>query len=190
MINQLKFLFLFSILLCDLPACSPPGEPDGSKKYTIYQGEHYCTPHPGESFNGSTLKAQIKFGENCAYNLNNNNQGDLNKVFGFSDNFSLIHRHSARFASRWIVERGVMEIWAYWYRSGEVGYEKIGETTLGRWDTYEVSGSGSTYYFNFNGNAITTARSAPLQGIKVKSWPYFGGDEVAPHDMDIYIIEL
>jgi len=186
------FLFLGIILAYSIPITidSCTSEPETTNTYTIFQGDHYCTPHPVRLFSGSTLTFDAKFGSDCHYDLANNNQGDLNKLFGFSDNNSLIHIHSARFAWRWMIETQNIEVWAYSYISGSVRYDKIGETTLGAWDHYQVSASGSKYTYTFNGTVIEHPRTAPSQGLKTISFPYFGGDELATHDMTIYIKEL
>lgn len=54
-----------------------------------------------------------------------------------------------------------------------------------------ISVRNNEYIFSVNGNTITMPRtSTTLQATGYKLFPYFGGNELAPHDIFIRIKEL
>jgi hypothetical protein len=180
-----KVILVLFLLLCSCHNPTPTVQ-----TYLIEEGSHYCTPHPISTITGSTLAFEAYFHNDCAYNLENEDQQDLNKLYGFADNNSAIHNHSARFAWRYIADKNIIEVWAYWYNSGAVSYVKMGDVELSTWHTYSISASGSLYDFSFDGVHHYAPRSAPANGIKLKAYPYFGGNTTAPHTMRISIKEL
>lgn len=157
------------------------------KTYHIRKGQHYADGiHVGVYF-GNDLKFKARFNETAIYNLGNTNQGDTNKLYGFSDCLSQHHENSARFGWRWNEQVNRLEIRAYSYAKGKRLSEFMDYIDLNKDYGYEIKVVGSTYEFYFNNKKIVHPRGCNGMGRGYKLYPYFGGDEVAPHDMDIVV---
>lgn len=154
--------------------------------YHIEQGRNYPDDNPTILFGGSSLTKTARFDETAIYQTKAAaNQADINKLYGFSDCYSHHQTNSARFG--WRYYGGKIELHAYAYRAG-VRSSKLVSTIL----PYEqqkltIKMSGSQYVFYVNG--LEKARLSrgcayvPFTGYQLL--PYFGGDETAPHDIDV-----
>jgi len=121
------------------------------------------------------------------------NQGDWNKLMGFTTN--QIHKNSIRLGWRWRPDLNKVEVGYYGYIQGTrtmlplttVALETPIDVEIHLWKNGElVRAAGASH---------TEGRSLGLSGF----WPtttwlletaYFGGDETAPHDVDISITDL
>jgi hypothetical protein len=56
--------------------------------------------------------------------------------------------------------------------------------------TYEIQLQDNKYMFLLNGNTVELPRHCSGKGEGYQLYPYFGGDEVAPHDITIKIKQL
>lgn len=165
--------------------------------YTIKKNAHYASGFNfGIHKNGMQMSKTIIFNDSCIYNLNNNNQLDINKLFGFSVGlFSSNHENSARFGWRWNVETKKIELLAYVYVSGERVNEwdmniLILSISINSQTFCTISIDGPQYKFEainseIGGNFILMPRAG--NGMGYNQYPYFGGSEVAPHDICINI---
>lgn len=115
------------------------------------------------------------------------NQHDINKLMGFSDCNALHHDNSARFGWRWL--DGNLEIHAYVYNNGERHSEYIGRVELNISYRYELAIHGDYYVFNLEGaEPVFMERTSNCnKGFYYMLFPYFGGNETAPHEMLIKI---
>lgn len=114
---------------------------------------------------------------------------DINKLYGFTDVNSPVDDNSTRIGWRHD-GNGKIEIFAYWHRDGDFGFEKLGETSPYEKDEYELWAKNDTYYYRFNNVEFSTKRSVKAEhGLRVRLWPYFGGDADCPNDMIIFIHE-
>lgn len=114
---------------------------------------------------------------------------DINKLYGFTDANSLVHDNSIRIGWRHN-GAGIIEIFAYWYAGGKRGIEKLGETMPYIQDEYELRARNGYYYFRFNNKEFSTNRKVDAEhGIRVRLFPYFGGNKSAPNDIRISIRE-
>lgn len=179
-----KFLPVFLLLLLNM-GCKDPWE-ESFEKFTIPKGKHYSTQRV-ETLQNYTLTFEAYFDETAEYTTTiPENQWDINKLFGFSDCNAHHHEHSARFGWRWI--DGKIEIMVYCYADGERFAEKIGETMPGEKVRYEIVLKDQSYLLRFKGMEIEIARKRTCnQGGYYLLFPYFGGDETAPHDIHVYI---
>ena len=82
-----------------------------------------------------------------------------------------------------------MEIHAYVYTNGERQSEYIGKVDLNRSYHYELAIHKDYYVFNLEGvDPIFIARTSNCnRGFYYMLFPYFGGNETAPHDILIRI---
>jgi len=70
--------------------------------YTIKQGKQFCDQTTLSSVEYAELKFLVKFDSSAIYTTTDpENQYDINKLYGFSDNNSNHQEFSARFGWRW-----------------------------------------------------------------------------------------
>lgn len=160
----------------------------GGEEFVIEAGEH------GAGFDvalhgSAEVRFEALFDETAIYEtVDPRNQADINKLYGFSDCSSHHHTNSARFGWRWFDD--ALQIFAYVYADGVRHYEYIGDATLGRRSSYHIGTEGAAYVFEFGGRVVYMPRGcAGDGGVKYRLYPYFGGDETAPHDIVIRIFE-
>lgn len=167
-----------------------PAKADSIVLYTITAGSHYATQSSFQPLsNVSVLKFRTRFDSSAIYQTTlSENQGDINKLFGMSDCNSDHQMNSARFGWRWF--DGKLEIWAYAYVNGERKIAFIQSVSIGSTDLYQLTFTDSSYLFKVNDAVVSIPRpcSDPANGYRL--YPYFGGDEVAPHRITIEIEEF
>ena len=165
------------IILVILSSCV---DIDGYNVFTIHKGTHNST-QAIKKFRGNTLNFIVQFDESVIYQLDGLDHIDTNKLIGFSYGLSP-HENSARFGWRWF--EGQVIIVAYSYVNGvreiyDIGYCTIGEACKG-----EIEETHTEYIYRFKDveHRITKGVSS-----KNKYWefPYFGGQQKAPHDIHI-----
>lgn len=163
-----------------------------SKKvvYNIFKGQQFCDKNSYTSTNLTKLKFKVLFDNSAIYQTTNpTNQADINKLYGFSDNNVPHHEFSARFGWRWFNNQ--LEIFTYVYNNGTVSYKKVGNATIGKTELYTIEIVDGSYVFSFEDQVQTMYRaSTTATAIGYKLYPYFGGDETAPHNIKIEIEEL
>jgi len=161
---------------------------DGFAIYKIRKGNHYSTR--GVSFlEHDHLSFSAIFNESAVYqSVDPINQQDINKLYGFSECNDLHQDNSARFGWRYL--GGVIEIHAYVYNDGVRISEYMGDVGIGSTHNYSIAIVNDHYDFTLDGHTISVPRTASCNtGFYYKLYPYFGGDESAPHDITIKIKE-
>jgi hypothetical protein len=135
------------------------------------------------------MKCNIRFDSSCIYTtINPENQYDINKLVGFTEGIDN-HINSARIGWSW--NNNALRLYAYAYANGERNAAEIGTVAIGIPFTVSVGISGNEYVFSVNDKMVSLPRA--IQETTVSGYwqyPYFGGDEVAPHDIYIYMQEL
>lgn len=170
-------------------ACSPDQE---WKEYVIDKGSHFSHEAgmvKSIAFSrGSSMRFKARFSEETLIQPETD-KDDISKLFGFCDCNSLVHDNSIRIG--WRSTGTEIEIYAYWYSSGKMGYNLLGKTLPGVEDTYELQAVGNKYIFNFNGTIFEAPRTTSCNhGIMAKCYPYFGGNSTSPVTMSIFIYEI
>lgn len=177
MLNKtLLILTLFSLVSCRY------GE------FKIKEGKHYSGTH-FSLFSGESLSIMFQFDDSAVYQTKEpNNQKDINKLFGFSDCGNRHHKNSIRLGWRWLNEQ--LEIHSYSYVNSERKHKLITTVPLNEPIPAEIKvlPEGS-YLVTVNGITVKSQRGCtgkhPLGYIL---FPYFGGDETAPHDILITVL--
>lgn len=138
------------------------------KTYTIKKGKHSFFKFPKIVFNKKIIKVEIMFTDSCKYNLGNKNQLDWNKIIGFSRGFH--HHNSARLAWRWnpILEK--IEITKYYY----INKKRVIDEDIIVVDLNKIVKLSIMFPEN-----IRTCKIGYIL------FPFFGGNETAPHDINI-----
>lgn len=156
-------------------------------KYTIRQGQHYCDQNKYKTVETGEMKFVVKFDSTAVYQTESGeNQNDINKLLGFSDNNSDHHQYSARFGWRW--SKNALRLFAYVYNEGVRTSKELTTIAIGANITCSIKISGSYYLFTVNGVEEKMPRMASTAKAKgYQLYPYFGGDEAAPHDIAVWI---
>lgn len=194
---NLKFIFRpvgIIILLTITMSCEkleeiiPQKESTSIKNYTIKKGNHHSTQSIAK-LASNQLKFRAHFDSSAIYTtIEKSNQADINKLYGFSDCSSSHHTNSARFGWRWTGEN--LEIHAYTYVDGERNAKYITSVAFDKAFDYSLIAFSDQYQFTVNDITIFMERNCSDSGPGYILYPYFGGDETAPHDITILIETL
>jgi hypothetical protein len=157
--------------------------------YTIRAGAHFCDQSNQQPVDVSALHFMVRFDESAKYRTQApENQGDINKLLGFADNSGHHHRFSARFGWCWNDDR--LELHAYVYNDGVRSSKFLGAIDLGTEHSCSITVTQDAYVFTLDGESATMPRKSPLPRARgSKLFPYFGGQETAPHPVRIWIRE-
>lgn len=171
------------ILLVTFILLSSCGKKDNSEIFKIKEGDHKSS-NSLEFTNKSSWDFKFQFDSSSIYKtIDPINQWDVNKLIGISDG-GLHQKNSARFGWRWF--DGKLELMAYTHYRGNFEFQKITDIEIGK----EYIGTiqyGEEYIFICNGVSVFMRRDRNIHTNNYYLWPYFGGDEVAPHDIKIKI---
>ncbi len=167
----------------------------GRQIFNIKKGKHY----PKGIHLGITFKKYIKFicsfDKSCLYDLGDNDNYDVNKLYGFSTTW--FHQiQSGRVGWRCIDGENI-QIVTYSYNDGVRSLDDIdvlGEVKPNENFICSITDDEDSYTYTFekvdDPNSYVIAKDK-----KQKDWfifhyllyPYFGGNRTAPHDMEIYL---
>lgn len=159
-------------------------------EYTIAQGGHSSDKNSYKSVTTSEMKFAVKFDNSASYqSVAPDNQLDVNKLYGFSDNNQEHHTSSARIGWRWYNNQ--LELHGYVYNNGAFSHKLLTAIPLNQEINCSIKVQGPAYIFTANAVSITMPRAAITeQAMGYQLYPYFGGDEVAPHQIKIQIKNL
>jgi len=181
-----RFSLLLTVLL--LAGCSQTIDVDpdtGFEVFTIPQGGH-SSIFRNEPFTGTGIEVTVIFDESASYELDvNGDQADINKLVGFSDCHQDHQSESARIGWRWYEDE--LQLLAYTYREGQLSYEMMGAVPFDQEIDLQILIDGDTYKYSGTGlSSITMDRTPNCEtGENYWLWPYFGGDQPAPHEVTI-----
>ncbi len=162
------------------------------KTYEIKKGKHSSGAHLGY-FKGKSLKVSFRLDDGAIYQSQSpENQWDVNKLFGFTDCNALDpQQNSARFGWRWNPGTSKIEILAFVDHNGNHSFQDLGTTSPGEVSEGTIALEDGKYAFYYKGKRVVMARNCSknkMQGFKL--YPYFGGQETAPHDIRIWLKRL
>ena len=177
--------FLLPVLLITMVSCDMELElQNNDDTFTINEGSH-STDHPFRGFDGNSINFEAKFHTCAQYTCKDpKNQADINKLMGFSSCNTHHHQNSARVGWRWYNNQ--MEIFAYVYDNGNRIEEFITAVPVGEYNQYSITRNQQGYLFKVNETKKQILTTSTCSGTaNYMLWPYFGGDETAPHDITI-----
>lgn len=182
-----RFIPFMIFLLSILPGCRKLE--DGYTVYKIKEGKHHST-RSIDFLKSDALSFYAKFDESAIYQSKDPvNQLDINKLYGFSECNQQHQKNSARFGWRWL--SGQIEIMAYVYNDGQNSWKHVGYVNPGEKHLYTIRIVEDKYEFLLDGNSVMMDRTSKCDiGFFYKLYPYFGGDETAPHDIRIWIEDI
>lgn len=173
-------------------ACAPAPGGGGptTTTFLIPAGEHYATNSPVTATTADSLTFDVRFDDSAIYtSVLPENQFDINKLRGMSDCETHHHTNSARVGWRWT--GSAIELSAYTYVNGVRSSTTLGQIQPNGWYSLSIAFVGSTYEFTLDGQLTVVPRGCAAQDlVKYDLWPYFGGDEVAPHPVTIEITQF
>lgn len=190
-----SILFIAAVLCCtgckkiadvivDKATTIKPGQ---FTKFTIRSGQQYCDGNVYKTIDTDKLDFVVRFDSSAIYqNQSPENQYDINKLFGFSDNGMDHHQFSARFGWRW--SEGALRLFAYVYNEGKLISKELTQVKIGEEIRCSITAGAGTYTFSAGDVQYRMPRSSVTEKARgYQLYPYFGGDETAPHDIHIWI---
>lgn len=164
--------------------------PSTFTEYIIRKGNHNADKNDFKTVQLNKLSFSVLFDSSCIYAVaKHSNATDINKLYGFSDCNTPHHQNSARFG--WVWNGEALEIHAYCYNNSIRQSKFLGTINIGEPVNMSISIQGSAYIFEMNGKQDTMQRNCSTDIVDgYQLYPYFGGDEVAPHDIRILIREM
>ena len=178
------------LILLLLVSCSKEVDDLGFRVYTIPAGEHSSGSflnHP----DNSRISFQIILDESAYYETEiPENQHDVNKIYGMSD-FGLRHqKYSIRLGWRYLKN----ELQLCWLRHEEGRHSSATIRTIEPGVIYDATIDIKTFYYVIvidNDTTLVRRRPEGNWGLirRYYLYPYFGGNEYAPHDITIKIKE-
>ena len=165
-----------------------PAPGDSYILYNIPAGAHYCDKNNFKQVSLTEMSFKVKFDSSAIYTtVDPANQYDINKLYGFSDD-SDHHQNSARIGWSW--NDHALRLYAYIYSNGIRDSRELSIINIGEEVDCRIKVSGNSYIFSMKNISIAmprTSTNAVASGYQL--YPYFGGDEAAPHDVRIFICE-
>ena len=183
----MKRLLLLVITILAV-SCNQPIDIDpdsGFEVFTIPEGAH-SSIFRNEPFTGIGINVTAIFDESAMYMLDvTSDQADINKLVGFSDCHQDHQNESARIGWRWYEDE--LQILAYTYREGQLHFELMGSVPINQEIDLQIRIDGDTYQYSGTGlTSVTMDRTPNCEtGENYWLWPYFGGDQPAPHVVTI-----
>jgi len=184
-----KVLFILLILI----SCNKEDE-NGYRVYTIDRGNHY-SDGPIDKLFGNDNKAtswewEVIFEPSCIYSesdlFNLSNYLDVNKLIGFSD----CDRHHSQYSCRvgWRASGDSIELLIYKRDDNNIGFKSLKKVYPEQIINVTLDFKDTTYISCIDGICDTLDRPCPdWSGRKYSLFPFFGGQETAPHKMKIRI---
>jgi hypothetical protein len=185
---MIKKLLLFSVFIFVLQACEDFEDVSPYKVYTIKEGKHSSNGGHGQ-LSREFLAYEVVFNESAIYTTTDpNNQADINKLFGFSDCGSIHSTNSARFGWRWYQDQ--LELMAFVHYDEDIRWKSIAVIDFDKPYKCFILLKDDVYEFGIEGvttSNVSMDRNPDVcnKGFYYQLWPYFGGDETAPHEITI-----
>lgn len=135
------------------------------------------------------ISFDVSFDPNCRYDLESNDQYDINKLYGISWGYHM--KNSFRIGWNWDLLRDHINLWSYTHNNGVIEAEYIDFVPT----DYNLK---IDVFFNREKNNIiikwlnqekTIAFKFPENKWGYYLWPYFGGNRRSPHTITIKLKE-
>lgn len=206
----MKRLLFLPLLLLLISGCYSP-EVNVWDELTIKEGKHASKPYDLTWNDNTVIAYRWEFTESCQYELDGNDQCDWNKLTGYSFDFFTNHKNSLIVAWRWDVS-GFWWVAPYYHKDSDVFWT---DATCSTQEIEGLSVDpdlipvavypGQTFETHFNIRADLNACFVTIlvpgtesssfyqldlphdndYGNTREIYPWFGGNQVAPHEMVI-----
>lgn len=153
--------------------------------------DHIFLPKPYFGKKKHTIR--FRFDQSCVYNLHNDNQYDINKLWGYS--FGHHHINSFRIGFNYSLLYQSMDIHVYWYNEGNRGYSHLCFADINEYTELEIQNDYKNNYIVITHPKEKNFKwTIPFKFPKIKLGYYLdlwiGGDEPAQQDMNIELTLL
>ena len=184
-------------MACGVAACSKNVDPakeeppvSGYREYIIPKGGHFAAGNNYRLLDKKSIIFKARFDSSCIYKVSKaENRTDINKLYGFSDCGTNHQVNSARFG--WLWNGAAIELYAYCYTNGERSSRLLGTVSINKEIKLGLDAETGKYVFTIGGKKEVMKRTCTDDSSMVyQLFPYFGGDEAAPHDVRIFIKDL
>lgn len=167
------------------------------KSYLIKQGNHYCNVSIFDrlfsiGYNVKKISFRFKFHKECWWTpARNSDDNDLNKLYGISYGLNSDHVNSVRLA--WKPDfnvSGKIDVYGYIYDelpNSQHLSQYIASVQTETDCTAVITNNGNKYDFVVNSANAEMPNTHTDSGFCFRLYPYFGGNNTAPHDMTIEI---
>lgn len=169
----------------------------GYDTYMIKKGKHYSIRNRSIiswkfGLAKKTLRFEAIFSDGCDYEDNSN--GDINKLFGVSYNATSNHKNSVRIGWKYNENLKIIELYTYAYIKGKriinhlmnvKQYEPVFFTIFNVKKVVRISVSDEEK----TERKIDAVKDIDTSWLRLKQYPYYGGDHKSPNDMKIFIRE-
>ena len=182
--------------LCGGGGAAPTLAPIADQAFLVPAGAHDSVPGWIDATRVQTdldrfLSFRAMFHEDTAYaTVDPANQWDWNKLMGLTT--VNIHGDSVRLGWRYAPDTDRVELGAYAYVDGVRVDEENTDVARGAWFDVSMSWTEDTIQVTVDGETVEI--DGPHAGIPRTTWAltsaYFGGDEVAPHDMHVDVTDV
>ncbi len=175
-----KWLFCFLALV----GCRKI-DSDGYRTFTIKEGNHRSGYRYKSNYDNN-IKFKVIFDESAIYRTKDPlNQADVNKLYGVSDCGKSHMEYSIRFG--WRYYGGSLQILWFKHEAGEFTFGIITSVEINKSHTCTLDIFEDEYIMSVNNISTVISRACPNDYKRYYLYPYFGGDEVAPHTIKIKI---
>ena len=183
-ISIIWFILLMSLHFLFM-SCKKIDE-NGFRDYIIKKGNH-SSRTSYKTTKTNCLQFQAIFDESAIYqSIDSNNQYDINKLYGLSDCKDHHIKTSIRLGWRWLNDS--LELHWFQHVNNNFSFDRITTINLNTIVNFSITFDNNYYYVSVDTDTITIDRPCNNQSIrKYYLYPYFGGDEKAPHDIKIKI---
>lgn len=157
--------------------------------YIIKKGRHGNFHIPKFYYNCKKLTIKAKFTESCRYDFGNVDNFDINKLVGVS--FGTHHINSFRIGWNYDKFNANIIIYAYWYNNSVRNYKILYFCEINKEINIDI-------FINRHQNNIVICGCEKSHKINIidfdfthvskwgyKLWPYFGGNNQSPHDLEV-----
>ncbi|MBS2025237.1 MAG: hypothetical protein JST92_22785 [Deltaproteobacteria bacterium] len=135
---------------------------------------------------------QVQFDANTAYTTSNpGDQSDCNKVMGIS--IVRIHEDSIRLGWAFDPKTNKMQLSFYGYYNGNRMIQPMLQVPLGQWVPVEIKLNDQGMSVRAGAQYVEKKVDLGWKGLTTSTilrTAYFGGEETAPHDMDVRVKDI
>lgn len=165
--------------------------------FRIPSGAHYSRPwRLGIWWNRKSFAWRVTFTDSCRYDLQSDDQLDTNKLCGVGYFPGFHHVDSARFGWRYNITTGLIDLIAYCYVDKQRIIKPLASCEIGKEYNLKLY-VGDCLYSLCVLDPVTnaydgyvTVRYTHHKCLQYGLWPYFGGNQTAPHAISIEFNKL
>lgn len=159
--------------------------------FRIPRGRHRARPFRfGFWWRRNSFAWVVKFDDSCWYELQGPDQLDTNKLIGIGY-LPGHHIDSARFGWRYDIAKGQVEILAYCYVKGQRIIQSVCFCEVGKEYVLQLKILSNSYYLAAHQRGRASSIGSTFvnhyhhKRFKYRLGVFFGGNQVAPHDISI-----